>query len=833
MTINTPSLNRMNVSIPSQSEQLLKKYFGYDQFRGQQAEVISHVAEGNDCLVLMPTGGGKSICYQIPALLKDGMTLVVSPLISLMKDQVDALVANGIDAAFMNSSLSMDQEQEIATRCFYGQVKLLYMSPEKVLSSIEHFLKRIPLSLIAIDEAHCVSSWGHDFRPEYKELYKLREQFPTTPMMALTATADKITRTDILQLLGLRNPKQFVSSFDRPNLSLTVKPGLNKKEKLRDMALFLDKHPNENGIVYCTSRANTELIAHELIHMGINARPYHAGMSNADRSKVQEDFLNDNIQVVCATIAFGMGIDKSNVRFVMHYNLPKSIESYYQEIGRGGRDGMPCDTILYYALGDLMMLRSFATQSGQPDINIEKLTRMQEFAEAKHCRRRILLNYFGQQLTENCGNCDVCNHPPTQADGTLLAQKALSALTRIQQIGEQAGSHLLIDVLRGMKHAGITERKLDRIKTYGAGADISARIWQSYLLQMIQLGVFEIAYDKGNILQITSFGEQILKGVGKLYLNEPVEIDYTPRKERRRTDRIVDNMVFEESNNTYADLPVFEQLRRLRKRIADEEGLPPYVIFHDSTLNDMVTKSPQTESEMLAVSGVSQNKMEKYGLRFLQLLHKQKSGETSTRDASQLLSLERLMAYKSELDEKKLRFSPAVVGNVLAGDTSIRYYSIGKQVSFFGLLQGLMSYEEIRRSINPLYEPIEKELKASRKEKSELTEMERLAKLEQVERYFAQPRFNHLSEQEWDELKATIRSLPFQKPTELASDALKELRTHFFRANEPWLPEELIILEKAFYACNDLKLIMETMGRSEKSILSTVTRFTIPNHHSE
>lgn len=823
----------MNVSTPSQPEQLLKKYFGYDQFRGQQAEVISHVTEGNDCLVLMPTGGGKSICYQIPALLKDGLTLVVSPLISLMKDQVDALVANGIDAAFMNSSLSMDQEQEIASRCFDGQIKLLYMSPEKVLSLLEHFLKRIPVSLIAIDEAHCVSSWGHDFRPEYKELYKLRDQFPATPMMALTATADKITRTDILQLLGLRNPKQFVSSFDRPNLSLTVKPGLNKKEKLRDMASFLDKHPNENGIVYCTSRANTELIAHELMHMGINARPYHAGMSNTDRSRIQEDFLNDNIQVVCATIAFGMGIDKSNVRFVMHYNLPKSIESYYQEIGRGGRDGMPCDTILYYALGDLMMLRSFAAQSGQPDINIEKLTRMQEFAEAKHCRRRILLNYFGQQLTENCGNCDVCNHPPSQADGTLLAQKALSALIRIQQIGEQVGSHLLIDVLRGMRHAGITDRKLDKIKTYGAGSDISARLWQSYVLQMIQLGVFEIAYDKGNILQITSFGDSILKGVGKLYLNEPIEIDYTPRKDRKRSDRILDNMVFEESNRTYGDAPLFEQLRRLRKRIAEEEELPPYVIFHDSTLNDMVTKLPQTESAMLAVSGVSQSKMENYGGRFLQLLQQHGGGESAAANVSELISPERLMAYKAELDEKKLRFSSAVVGNVLAGDTSVRYYSIGKKVSFFGLLQGLMSYEEIRRRINPVYEPIEKELKDSRKEQSELTEMDRLAKLQKVERYFAQPGFNHLPEQEWNDMKATIRSLPYQKPTELASDALKELRKHYCRANEPWPPDELALLEKAFHSCNDLQLIMETMGRSEKSILSTVTRFTIPNQNKE
>ena len=816
----------MNHSLSPAPEQLLKTYFGYDTFRGQQAEIISHVSHDLDCLVLMPTGGGKSICYQIPALLRSGITLVVSPLISLMKDQVDALMANGIEAAYLNSSLSTEQEMEIANRCLNGQLKLVYMSPEKVVSSITHFLKQIQLSFIAIDEAHCVSQWGHDFRPEYKELSKLRDAFPTVPIMALTATADKITRTDILHLLGLRQPKQFVSSFDRPNLSLTVKSGLTKKEKLRDIASFLDKHSTESGIIYCTSRANTELLAHELSQMGINARAYHAGMSNDDRSNVQEDFLNDTIQVVCATIAFGMGIDKSNVRFVMHYNLPKSIESYYQEIGRGGRDGMPCETILYYTLGDLMMLRSFAQQSGQPDINIEKLKRIQEFAEAQHCRRRILLNYFGQQLTENCGNCDVCNHPPVQNDGTQLAQKALSALTRIQQRGEQVGSHLLIDVLRGMRHAGITERKLDQIKTYGAGADISARVWQSYMLQMIQLGVFEIAYDKGNVLRITSFGDSILKGVGKLYLNEPVEIDYTPRKDRKRMAQRVDAVV-DEGNAVYEDVPLFEQLRRLRKQIAQEEHLPPYVIFHDSTLHDMVIQLPQTEKELLTVSGVSQNKLEKYGLRFLHLLQ---NGQAPSLSVNELLSEERLLAYKAELDEKKLRFSAAVVGNILAGDTTERYYGIGKQVSFFGLLSGRLSYDEIRKRIHPIYEPIEKALKESRREQAALTEAKRLIKLAEVAKYFAQPPVNTLPEREWNRMCRLLAELPFQKPTAEASEALRELRKQHFRANEPWLPEEIEILKQAFQSCNDLRFLMSLMGRSEKSILSMVISFMIPEH---
>lgn len=815
----------MNAVNLSQPEQLLKTYFGYHRFRGQQADIIQHVSEGQDCLVLMPTGGGKSICYQIPALLKDGVTLVVSPLISLMKDQVDSLMANGIPAAFLNSSLSQDEENHIAATCVKGEIKLLYMSPEKVLSSLDSFLKRLPLALIAIDEAHCVSSWGHDFRPEYKELHKLRTYFHSVPMMALTATADRITRTDILQLLGLRNPRQFVSSFDRPNLSLTVKSGLNKKEKLRDMASFLEKHPNETGIVYCTSRANTEVIAQALTQLGIKAGCYHAGMSSSDRSKVQDAFLNDNIQVVCATIAFGMGIDKSNVRFVMHYNLPKSIESYYQEIGRGGRDGMPCDTILYYSLGDLMMLRSFAQQSGQPDVNIEKLTRMQEFAEAKHCRRRILLNYFGEQLTENCGNCDVCKHPPVQLEGTLLAQKALSALTRIQQMGQQVGSHLLIDVLRGMKHATITERKLDRIKTYGAGADISSRFWQSYLLQMIQLGVFEIAYDNGNVLTITSFGEQLLKGVGKLYLNEPVEIDYTPRRNRKRTDRVAEDKVFSNQNIVMEEEALFDQLRRLRKQIAEEEELPPYVIFHDATLQDMVLKCPQTITDMLAVTGVSQNKMEQFGARFLDLLQRQHKRASTKVNVSEVLHPDRLLAYKAELDEKKLRFSAAVVGNVLAGDTSIRYYGIGKQVSFFGLLKDMLTYEEIRKRINPVYEPIEKELKEQRKKVTEDSEADRLVKLEAVERYFREPRINNLSPVEWEQIQQTIKSLPYQKVTEEASDAIKELRKQHFRAKEPWSDEETAIFEKICRSCNDLQLLMHTMGRSEKSILSMATRF--------
>jgi len=814
----------MNTLHQTPALELLKQYFGYDQFRGQQEEIIQTVANKKDCLVLMPTGGGKSICYQIPALMHEGITLVVSPLISLMKDQVDALRGNGIEAAFMNSSLSYEQENEIAARCFHGKIKLLYMAPEKVLSSLENFVKRLPFSLIAIDEAHCVSQWGHDFRPEYKELSKLRVALPHVPIMALTATADKITRTDILLLLGLIEPLQFVSSFDRPNLSLTVKSGMQKREKLRDITQFLKQHPNECGIIYCTSRSSTEVVASELTQLGVKAKAYHAGLHNNERSKVQEAFIKDDVQVVCATVAFGMGIDKSNVRFVMHYNLPKSIESYYQEIGRGGRDGLPCETILYYTIGDLMMLRSFADQSGQPGINVDKLSRMQAFAEAKHCRRRILLNYFGQNLAENCGNCDVCKHPPVNIDGTVLAQKVLSALTRLKQLGEYIGSYLLIDVLRGMKHSGIFERKLNTIKTYGAGADLTARQWNGYILQMIQLGVVEIAHDRGNVLFITPFGEQVLKGVMKLYLNEPLEIDFKSGKDRIKKDKKLPVAITEKSEQYGTDL--FEKLRLLRKRIADEEGLPPYVIFHDTTLYDMITKNPQTLEAMLGVSGVSTNKKENYGERFLEVIagHKGKSVASNETD---YLSETKLKEYKDELDKKRLKFSTAVVGHLLAGDSSDRYLGIGKQVSFYGVLRGKMGYVEIRKCILPLYEPMEIKVKEEKKKLAVELEEKRTQQMKHAELYFESKLFNALSPALWTEWGITIAGLPIQKVTKNTSEAMQQMRKQFPRANEPWTTIEETIFAKAIKATNDLPLLTKTMGRSARSVIAMAVKYLV------
>ena len=591
----------------------LKKYFGFDSFRPMQKEVVTHVMQGKDALVLMPTGGGKSICYQLPAFLAEGTTLVISPLISLMKDQVDALRANGIEAAAMNSSNTDTSNLLIRRACMEHRLKLLYISPERLMMDAEKWLQHIDISLIAVDEAHCISQWGHDFRPEYTQLGILHELFPQVPILALTATADKITRSDIIEQLKLKDPKVFVASFDRPNLSLTVKRGYQTREKHRAILNFINRHPGESGIIYCLSRNNTEHVAAMLRLHGISSAIYHAGLSNELREKAQNDFINDRVQVVCATIAFGMGIDKSNVRWIIHYNMPKSIENYYQEIGRAGRDGLPSDTLLFYSAADYIMLKKFAEESGQREINLEKLRRMEQYAEADVCRRRILLNYFGENIASDCHNCDVCQNPPQRFDGTIIVQKALSAVARTD---EQVAIGTVIDILRGSFSPEVREKNYDRLKTFGVGRDIPGRDWYDYMLQMLQLGYFEIAYNDNNHLKLTTSGKDVLYGRAKAQLVTIVREEVLPKK-RGRKQKVAKQTAFVPKANA-SDL--FDALRALRKRLAEEEMMPAYIVMSDKVLHNLVLTRPTTLEAFGNVSGIGEYKKRKYGQAFVELI---------------------------------------------------------------------------------------------------------------------------------------------------------------------------------------------------------------------
>lgn len=599
--------------------QTLKTYFGYDSFRPLQEDIIRHLMDRKDALVLMPTGGGKSICYQLPALLSEGTAVVVSPLISLMKDQVETLCANGIAAGALNSNNDETENASLRRACMEGKLKLLYISPEKLLTEANYLLRDMHISLFAIDEAHCISQWGHDFRPEYTQMGILHQQFPQVPIIALTATADKITREDIIKQLRLNQPRVFISSFDRPNLSLTVKRGYQQKEKSKAILDFIARHPGESGIIYCMSRSKTETVAQMLQKQGIKSAVYHAGLSPARRDEAQDDFINDRVQVVCATIAFGMGIDKSNVRWVIHYNLPKSIESFYQEIGRAGRDGMPSDTLLFYSLADLILLTKFATDSGQQSINLEKLQRMQQYAEADICRRRILLSYFGENTTCDCENCDVCKNPPKRFDGTIIVQKALSAIARSEQ---QIGTGILVDILRGNMSSEVTERGYHRLKTFGVGREVPARDWHDYLLQMLQLGYFEIAYNENNHLKITQSGTDILFGRARALLvtirrEEAVQ---TTRGRKRKATVPTKELPLGLPNTESGEL--FEALRTLRKRLADQEALPAYIVLSDKVLHLLSTSRPTTIEDFGNISGIGEYKKKKYGKEFVELIRK-------------------------------------------------------------------------------------------------------------------------------------------------------------------------------------------------------------------
>lgn len=599
--------------------QTLKTYFGYDSFRPLQEDIIRHLMDRKDALVLMPTGGGKSICYQLPALLSEGTAVVVSPLISLMKDQVETLCANGIAAGALNSNNDETENASLRRACMEGKLKLLYISPEKLLAEANYLLRDMHISLFAIDEAHCISQWGHDFRPEYTQMGILHQLFPQVPIIALTATADKITREDIIKQLHLNQPRIFISSFDRPNLSLTVKRGYQQKEKSKAILDFIARHPGESGIIYCMSRSKAETVAQMLQKQGIKSAVYHAGLSPARRDEAQDDFINDRVQVVCATIAFGMGIDKSNVRWVIHYNLPKSIESFYQEIGRAGRDGMPSDTLLFYSLADLILLTKFATDSGQQSINLEKLQRMQQYAEADICRRRILLSYFGENTTCDCGNCDVCKNPPERFDGTIIVQKALSAIARSEQ---QIGTGILVDILRGNMSSEVTERGYHRLKTFGAGREVPVRDWHDYLLQMLQLGYFEIAYNENNHLKITQSGTDVLFGRARALLvtirrEEAVQ---ATRGRKRKATVPTKELPLGLPNTESGEL--FEALRTLRKRLADQEALPAYIVLSDKVLHLLSASRPTTIKEFGNISGIGEYKKKKYGKEFVELIRK-------------------------------------------------------------------------------------------------------------------------------------------------------------------------------------------------------------------
>jgi len=582
----------------------LKKYFGFDSFRPLQEEIINHLVSGKDALVLMPTGGGKSLCFQIPALVLKGTAVVISPLISLMKDQVDALCSNGISAAAMNSSLSRSEYADVRHRCADGSLKLLYLSPERLQADLEWIKNSMKVSLLVVDEAHCISTWGHDFRPEYTQLGALHELFPGVPIAAFTATADKVTREDILTQLRISRGKTFISSFDRPNLSLSVVTGCRDSEKISRIANLINRHSGESGIVYCMTRKTTEDVASELKRRGVSCECYHAGMSSEDRRRIQEDFKNDRVNVVCATVAFGMGIDKPDIRFLVHYNMPGSIEHYYQEIGRGGRDGLPCETVLFYNLQDIVTLKRFAEESGQPEVNLDKLRRMQDYAESTICRRRILLNYFGEVLDKDCKNCDVCQNPPERFDGTVIVQKLLSVLVRTRQ---NVSSTVAIDILLGEPTPTVDRFHYDQIKTFGAGADISREDWKSYLLQMIHLGFVEIDVLHYRKLKITSLGEDILYGRRKAEMSVLKHLDFRVKPKRKVRERSTD------PENT----GLFQALKVLRLKIAQEERLPAYIILGDKSLHDLAARCPTTIDAFGDCFGIGDAKKEKYGDRFV------------------------------------------------------------------------------------------------------------------------------------------------------------------------------------------------------------------------
>ena len=774
---------------------LLKQYYGYQSFRSIQFEVIQANLRNEDVLVLMPTGGGKSICFQIPALMRDGVCIVVSPLIALMKDQVDGLVGNGIAAAYLNSSQNAEEEKAVLDDAASGKLKLLYIAPERLLGMLHTFFNLVKVSMIAIDEAHCISQWGHDFRPEYTKLGLLRERFPDVPVIALTATADKTTQRDIIRQLKLKSENVFVSSFDRPNLSLKVKRGMSEKDKLKEVVQFINKKKGQSGIIYCLSRKGTEKMAADLSLHGISATSYHAGMSAEERSKVQEDFINDNITVICATIAFGMGIDKSNIRWVIHNNLPKNIESYYQEIGRAGRDGMSAETILYYSYKDLITLNRFAAESGQSELQIEKLNFMQKYCEARICRRKILLGYFSEALEHNCNNCDVCLNPPKYIDATILVQKALSAMLRME---EKVGINTLVLVLRGSKDIEVLAHGYDKIKTYGAGKDTSIAHWKNYILQMLQVGLIEMAYDESFTLKVSEFGKRVLKLGLKIELANATEID----------TEVTEKSPIMAKDFADADHPLLLRLKSFRKELAKKLNVPPYVIFTDKTLEEIIEKEPINESELLRVSGISAKKMKQAGNEIISMVRNYKGlPEDTPIKVDEVLHLDKIKIYLRSLNQVGIEPNMGNLAKVLVGNKNANINGINMlQFNFYGLLAGQFTAKEVK----PMIE---------QKLQSLFTGNRHVLQTNNEEPVQPSAIFNHYNADSQQNLANEIAKLPVLRPTEsIQNEYILEQRKSFERAYEPWEEKENDLLLASAKITNDTNFLAEIFKRNPSSI---------------
>ena len=614
----------------AEAEQKLKEIFGFAHFHDAQWAAIEKILNNERVLMIQKTGFGKSLCYQFPATQLDGLTIVFSPLIALMRDQVNSLNEKGIVAKCINSNQTPEENGQILEDAKNGKIKILYIAPERQGNiSWQETVREIKVAMVVVDEAHCISQWGHDFRPEYSQLGVLRQTFPQVPIIALTATADKVTRFDILNQLNIPDAEVFIGSFDRPNLSLDVRRGLDSYEKRVAILHFLASHKNDPGIIYCLSKKNAESVAAFLRAHHVEAAVYHAGLSLLERNRAQEDFLNDRVQVVCATIAFGMGINKGNVRFVIHYNLPKSIENYYQEIGRAGRDGAPADTLLFYNAGDIVQLTRFAQMSGQSEINMERLNRMREYAEANVCRRRILLNYFGQETASDCHNCDVCQHPPQLFDGTKYVQMALSAIVRANQM---ISMHTCIDILCGIPSDEVGRYQYYKLKTFGVGSAVPVRDWRDYMLQMLQMGYIEVMYDQHNHLRVTELGRQVLYGERQAML-VVIRREVQPLKGKKKQPRqkeVLSDLWNFPKNEPEEDKELFEILRQLRLRIAQQKGEPPFVIMSDKVLRQLAMYKPTTMQAFGNINGIGEFKCATYGPVFLPVIiqHSSDSGSS-------------------------------------------------------------------------------------------------------------------------------------------------------------------------------------------------------------